>query len=277
MDGSFLEIVKWDGYVVVATRGSFESDQAEHAMKVLNEKHPDIFELDKFQEGLTYIFEVIYPENRIVVDYNGYDDLVLLTIVENETGYEYPNYKNNALGFDVVETLEGKWDFDEIKELNTENEEGWVAHWPGSDNYRVKIKFADYVELHRIVTGLSELSIWRLLGQGNNINDIIDKVPDELFKWAQTIVTALWKEYHAIKKQVEDDYSKAVASVFDLALHKEGEPVRKDYAVEFTGYKYPGMMFAILDGKEFESRIWPLIRPKANEIKEVSELPKWSN
>lgn len=271
MDGSFLEIVKWNGHIVVATRGSFESDQAIHAHQVLYDKHRS--DIDKFLEGFTYILEVIYPENRIVVDYKGYDDLVLLTVVDNETGQEY--WQKNHYSFDVVEEYQGKYDIETIKELNSENEEGWVAYWPKS-GYRVKIKYSDYVELHRIVTGLSELSIWRLLSQGSNINSIIDKVPDELFKWAQAIVTSLNKEFKSIESKLLSDYNKAYDSVKYLAGLENREPTRKEYALEFKQYKYTSMMFNILNGVDYKPKIWKLIRPKANQIKEVSELPRWN-
>ena len=36
--------------------------------------------------GKTYLFEIIYPENRIVVDYGDYKGLVLIDVIDNETG-----------------------------------------------------------------------------------------------------------------------------------------------------------------------------------------------
>ncbi|NMO56036.1 hypothetical protein HH310_33255 [Actinoplanes sp. TBRC 11911] len=84
-DGS-LGIVYHDGTGwAVATRGSFASDQAVHATKVLRTKYPDFVPPD----GLTVLVEIIYPENRIVIDYAGLDDLVLLGAVEVAGGRSF--------------------------------------------------------------------------------------------------------------------------------------------------------------------------------------------
>ena len=63
MDGS-LGIVFWyRGQWVVATRGSFTSDQSIKAREILKKYNTDIM----FRH-LTFCFEIIYPENRIVLD-----------------------------------------------------------------------------------------------------------------------------------------------------------------------------------------------------------------
>jgi RNA ligase len=66
----------------VATRGSFASDQALHATGLLRSRYggwnPPAF--------LTVLVEIVYPTNRIVLDYAGLDDLLLLGAVDVETG-----------------------------------------------------------------------------------------------------------------------------------------------------------------------------------------------
>ena len=56
MDGSIIYVVNFEGQNVVASKGSFESDQALEASKILAEKYPDFL----VPAGKTYIFEVIY-------------------------------------------------------------------------------------------------------------------------------------------------------------------------------------------------------------------------
>ncbi|MDX2149564.1 MAG: hypothetical protein SFV54_02440, partial [Bryobacteraceae bacterium] len=36
------------------------------------------------------MFEILYPEHRIVVDYGGLEDRVLLDVIDNETGRGAP-------------------------------------------------------------------------------------------------------------------------------------------------------------------------------------------
>ncbi len=65
MDGS-LGILYWiDDKPFLATRGAFESEQAIKGTELLR-KHQN---LNKLNRNYTYLFEIIYPSNRIVVDY----------------------------------------------------------------------------------------------------------------------------------------------------------------------------------------------------------------
>ncbi|MDO8483882.1 MAG: RNA ligase [Candidatus Limnocylindrales bacterium] len=58
----------------IATRGSFESEQALRATKIWRDHYGFIM----IDPSWTWLFEIVYPENRIVVDYAGMDDLVFL-------------------------------------------------------------------------------------------------------------------------------------------------------------------------------------------------------
>src|SRR5260370_29373116 len=67
LDGS-LGILYWiDAEPFIATRGSFNGEHAERANRILHAKYSGLFSgLDR---RVTYLFEIIYPQNRIVVDY----------------------------------------------------------------------------------------------------------------------------------------------------------------------------------------------------------------
>src|SRR5690606_18274092 len=86
IDGS-LGILYWiDNTPFLATRGRFTSEQAAMGTKMLHDflkKNPF-----QFKEGHTYLFEIIYPQNRIVVDYHKDSRLILLGIINNETSEE---------------------------------------------------------------------------------------------------------------------------------------------------------------------------------------------
>ena len=87
LDGS-LGILYHDsaGHPRIATRGSFLSEQAARGTGLLREKYGDL----RFDPACTYLFEIIYPENRIVVDYAGLTDLVLLAVIDTDSGAERP-------------------------------------------------------------------------------------------------------------------------------------------------------------------------------------------
>lgn len=144
----------------IATRGSFTSDQAIMGTMILNTRYLENIEaLSRYKRGWTAMFEIIYPANRIVVDYGDVSRLVYLGHVEHATGrrvfdasFEWP---------DVAEHVElGYMMFAETFFLiDRENREGVVVS--SVDGLRhVKIKQEDYIARHRIMTNLSPRRIW---------------------------------------------------------------------------------------------------------------------
>jgi RNA ligase len=144
------------GTWAVATRGSFTSDQALHATRVWEERYAAAGVSP--YEGETWLFEVIYPENRIVLDYGRMDDLVLLGAVANHTGRVIsPSSLYRWTGPRVQE-------FDHVTLAQAvaapprPNAEGLVVRF--EDGRMVKLKQADYLDLHRIITEITERTVW---------------------------------------------------------------------------------------------------------------------
>lgn len=163
LDGS-LGIVYWDkkGQAKVATRGSFTSVQALHASELIKNVHVPSF------ANITILVEIIYPDNQIVVDYRGADDLFLLGGVHIPSGEfmtpvdvyteirgVFPNggFRYVAMDFDVIKTVK-----DALDNLNRTNREGYVLHT--AQGTMVKVKQDDYLAMHKAVFQTSKRSIW---------------------------------------------------------------------------------------------------------------------
>lgn len=201
MDGS-LGIMYWhDDKPYIATRGSFNSEQAKKANAMLYDKYSATFE--KLDKTRTYLFEIIYPENRIVVDYGLAEELVLLAMINTQTGEEY---ELEQLGFPIVARYNGIKDLATIKDINDDCKEGFVIRF--ANNHRLKIKFKEYIRLHRIVTQISSLDIWEYMQSEKSFEEILDSVPDEFYQWVKRTRTALVSQYDAIdaiaKKRVRN-------------------------------------------------------------------------
>ena len=85
MDGSLGLFFHYQGEWYMATKGSFISEQSVRGMKIARK-----YNLDKIcVHGYTYIFEIIYPENMICVNYGESERLVLLSIMDSD-GVEIP-------------------------------------------------------------------------------------------------------------------------------------------------------------------------------------------
>lgn len=155
LDGSLGIIFFHNGRWRCATKGSFYSAQAKWAEAALENRHHALV------EGWTYLAEIIYPENRIVVPYD-YSSLVLLSVFD-EDGYEigdidevpWPYRKVGRREFGSVDEI-----LDVAKSLPP-NEEGFVVRFKGG--LRLKIKGDEYCRIHRAVSNCTPLAVWELL------------------------------------------------------------------------------------------------------------------
>jgi T4 RnlA family RNA ligase len=241
LDGS-LGILYWlEGKPRIATRGSFASEQAIVGTQILQQKYRSA--IDKLNPDYTYLFEIIYPENRIVVDYGDTRDLILLSILDTATGKDMPL---EDLGFTLVEKYDSITDIAVLKQLEQKNREGFVVKF--SSGFRVKVKFEEYVRLHRIVTQISNKTIWKLLANNLSLETILNDVPDEWYDWIKKVDREFKGQYRSIEEECQQ-----VFKVF---------PLRKDAAAYYLQQKYPGILFAMLDKKDYSQIIWRMLEPK---------------
>lgn len=185
MDGSLGICFWWDGKWRVCTRGSFTSDQAVWAQQFLDE-HYDLFGFRRFgamNRDLTLLLEIIYPENRVVVDYGSWNQLVFIGMRNRITGKDYwmkdVAVYANSFGF-VIPEVRAMEDIDSLikkaKRLGPEYE-GWVVRY--TDGTRVKIKGAAYLEIHKWINTLSPKSVAKSLLDGT-FYELLSQCPDQL-------------------------------------------------------------------------------------------------
>jgi RNA ligase len=190
LDGSLGIIHRaLNGQLRVATRGSFESDQAIHATAVLHARYPEFDDVDT----LTPLVEIVYPANRIVCDYGDMDDLILLGSVHIESGRYYgPAATADALRWTgpVAKTFTHTTLRDALAAPERAGAEGLCVRYLNEDRI-VKIKQEEYVRLHRIVTGLSERSVWEHMCAGSPLGDLLGTLPDELHAWTREVWTRI--------------------------------------------------------------------------------------
>lgn len=240
MDGSLGISYMNQGIWYIATRGSFDSEQANHAIYSSCTKYYDA--RLNMQEGKTYLWEIIYPENRIVCDYGQADELVLLSIIDNKTGVE--TLEN--IGFPLVKKYDGINDYRKLKEIAEDNKEGFVVKF--SNNFRVKVKFDEYVRLHRILTGVSNIAIWEYLKDGNSLDELLDRVPDEFYDYVKRTKQELENEFNLILDEC-------------MRLRRYNFNTQKEAAEYIKKQKHSSILFNMYNDKKYDHLIWKLIRP----------------
>ena len=176
MDGSCIIMGFYCGKPFFCTRGSFTSQQSIKAEEIYYKKYSDL----KLDHNYTYCFEIIYPKNKIVVDYGEVTELFLLAKIHTATGIEAPI---DNIGFKCVQKLNFHGSFEELKQMDHVNKEGFVVKFK-EDNFRIKIKFPTYISLHK--KGVSFTESIELLKSGQTPN-----IPDECFEELLTKMSEL--------------------------------------------------------------------------------------
>ena len=262
----------------VATRGSFMSEQAQRATRLLAEKYPNYWP----QDGITTLVEIVYPQNRIVLDYEDAEDLYLLGGVDIATGTIFsPDLMPNWPG-PVTEVMSARTLREALLIPLRPNREGIVVR-VGYD--MVKVKQADYVALHRILTTTSARNIWehlavnavshlvtepkqwaKLLGIGPDraaqvaaagsdwMDKMLHKVPDEFFDWFRTTIGTLKAKVGTLEAEVTLRFDD---------LSREYPQDRKGFALAVKDHPHAGILFAMLDGRDITPNLWKAVYPEA--------------
>lgn len=252
-----ISFINPQGDLEITTAGGFQAEQATHATEIYNERYKGNWEPRK---GYTYLWEIIYPENRIVVDYGDEDDIYLLGAVEIATGKSIPVDELSEWKWKKAKTYDGFESMEAVVNApEKSNAEGYIVHFKES-NTRVKLKFSEYLEIHKIATGLSEFSLHNLLATGGRekIEEYRSYAPEEFLNFIDENVAKIEKRYNAeesrIKKVYEDLVSKLPKDVEqkDFAL-----AVQKEVPKELNSH-----MFSLRAGRGVNSKsIWESIKP----------------
>ena len=249
-----------DGYAI-ATRGSFTSHQAAHATALFRDQYSDFEPPD----GMTVLFEIVYPENRIVCDYGGADDLFLLGAVDIATGEVVgPDWVSDWSGPQAA-VFNVRCLADALAMPPRAGAEGVVVRLVDSGEM-VKIKQAEYVALHKAVTGLNARVVWECLGEGKTVADICEPLPDEFHQWVKDLAVDLLQraEERLFAAQCTE---RNIRDRLD-ADHPDGWG-RKEYALAVTQHvsdsSKRAWLFNLLDGKDPRPSIWKTLRPAGDQ------------
>jgi len=289
-NNGFSVMTKYDGSlgicytapdgIALATRGSFTSDQAVVGTTILRTKYPDFVNRAPHYtyDPITFLFEIIYPANRIVVDYGQTYDLVLLGGVNVVTGEELNldsnldvHYIKNeycwhgpiAEQHPVANILPGE--IANVMGVDDGSMEGFVLK-ANKSSARIKIKMKEYVRLHKLITQISTTSIWESLVNGDDFSELTLNLPPDIVDWVVETYRALEDRFMEEKEELYDDYKHILALMQQEGWSPKGKEVnpawRKKFAELARAKPDPSAMFTILDDKNVNSVVWRKIRPE---------------
>lgn len=300
VDGSLGIVFHYAGAWRVASKGSFTSDQARWAQARLAARDTALL-----IPGVTYLTEIVYPENRIVVDYGDRRDLVLLGAYDGAGREIRLHYA--APDWQPVGSVVRTWPampLDQLLKLTAANTtpdgqavsgtaaEGFVLRY--NNGLRVKAKHAEYVRLHKTLTGISERDVWRYAGiqrfagqppklvakalgcpasevtafaAGGRgpLDALLEQVPDEFDAWVRSVLRGLEFSAAALAQSIDATFK----DLGELAAATQTDPKQRgEFAAavqQVPDRTVRAAMFLRLDHKSTELLVWSAIRPAASD------------
>lgn len=250
MDGSLGILFNYNEEWVFASRGSFTSDQCVKFKEIFYKNHDDLL----LSKSNTYLFEIIYPENRIVVDYGNEEKIVMLGEIHTQSGDELDLEFNMELGFNIVKKYNGIKDYKQLKSLIQDNQEGFVVKFSNGD--RCKIKGEEYLRLHKIMTEISTKSVWEYLSSGDDIYKLLQNVPDEFFEKIERYIDELESQYILIEAKAGNMFEKLKQFTDDRATFAKYAKISS----------LSPILFKMLDQKSYREVIWNMIKPAYKKL-----------
>lgn len=290
VDGSLAVVFHYADRWRVASKGSFISAQATWAQRLLDGR-----DTAALRPGTTYLAEILYPQNRIVVDYGDRRDLVLLAAFGRD-GTEVPlaEAASHWEGIGSVVTVWPAMPIDELIALTESNTlpggapatgtqaEGFVLRF--ASGVRAKAKLAEYVRLHRLLTKATERDIWRAHGiqrfaglplkqlaqglgttvaeieatGGKPLDALLDQVPDEFDAWVSEVIERLESEAARRERAIDEAYAGLAHLAADRGAFARAVKALPDREVRAA-------MFLRLDGRSTELAVWRNVRPETSD------------
>lgn len=268
-DGSCAIVFYAKGKWRVKTRGSFVSDQAVWASAYLH----NFIKTEEMNKDWTYLFEIIYPENRIVVDYGDKEALVLTGIIVTATGeelwYDDMVVEAKKIECEIVKayTFDKFEDIFNARDALTVNEEGFVITF--RNGYKFKLKGEAYCNVHRKMCALTPLHFWRAINVHTFAmpDDFLSELPEE-FRDTVDQLKAVTEDVHMnLYTKVLEYAMKVPEYPFDAA----GNKARYMYITEHVPKEYVGMVLGCVKGNYNKAResIHRMVRPKNNSFNGV--------
>ncbi|MFG3497789.1 RNA ligase [Streptomyces sp. NPDC047928] len=290
VDGSLAVVFHYAGGWRVASKGSFISTQATWAQRLLDAK-----DTSALTPGVTYLAEILYPQNRIVVDYGDRRDLVLLAAFAKD-GTEIP-LADAAPAWQPIGSVVTVWPAMPLAELLALTEsntlpggraatgtdaEGFVLRF--ASGVRAKAKLSEYVRLHKVLTGVTERDVWRGHGiqrfaglppkqvaqalgcsaaditasGGRPLDGLLEQVPDEFDAWVRGLIARIDKDVADRERAIDTAYRALAPLAGDRAAFARAAKALPDPTVRAA-------VFLRLDGRPTELVTYRSVRPEASD------------
>lgn len=275
LDGFLLVLSWYDNQLVFSSRGSFVSAHAKWANDFWKARH----DATTLPAGKTCLFEGLCADLRIVVKYPE-DSIVLLGVVEIETGREL-DYQDRCTVSHVLGCPLAPLHHKSIPELEAEMQtskegEGYVVSWlyPDRPSLKLKMRAAEYLRLHRLLTECSPRHVWDALRSGSGIDALLADTPKDFQEWVNGWVMSIGRSYQEIDKAIQCYLLDALGMTLPFSLDgleptlervKNNRDLRRAFAAHVKYLAGPAMEGGVFtrafSPAAYESWVWRAVEP----------------
>lgn len=246
LDGSLGIGYWWKNKLYIATRGSFTSEQAIKANEILNKKYQSIS--DKLNHNYTYLFEIIYPKNHIIVNYGKLEDIILICIKNTETGEDIFNDEESKI-FTKVKEYDGFSDWKKIRDMvDGNNREGFVIRF--SNGFRMKMKYEDYFRKHLLKSYLTEKHVFRFYYDNKleDLHEVVNELDEENKIIIENMLVKFDNHYNRIINESNEDLNKLGYEIPTNVTKEIAMRINKEC-------KYPTIVFHMIRGWDYKTDV----------------------
>ena len=184
LDGSMQSATSYDGRIIMAGSQAIDPSNSwrlQEGYRMLDLR-PGYKRMLTEHPGLTFIFEYISLKDAHVVKYKKEQEgLYLIGVRNNNDGRELPyrSVLNVAYVYNIPTTEIFDKTLDqvmaELDEKSSDEAEGFVIN---IDGYKVKVKYNDYVHIHKALSKLSSINLIIKSIADDTFDDLLSKLPE---------------------------------------------------------------------------------------------------
>lgn len=247
LDGSMQSATWYNGSTIMAGSQAINPENSwrlKDGYRMIHEL-PGYKVMLKDNIGITFIFEYISLKDAHVVKYKKEQEgLYLIGMRDNKTGKEYDyktileiaNFYNIPTTKLFDETLEKL--MNELDDKSSDEAEGFVIN---IDGYKVKLKYNDYVHIHKALSKLSSINLIIRSIADNKYDDLLAKLPIAYHDNVKKVASVVVKYIEDTEKKIREYYNETP------------KDSRKDFMIYVSKNipkKYQGYCKSLYLGKE---------------------------
>ena len=261
LDGSTMIVDYVNGQLSMRTRGTFSYETLDNAIDFMEaaEKYPGIERVLEIHRNYSLLFEIVTPNNRIVINYGDAVDIYLIGAIDKDTYKLLPQGLLDIIAGEIGCKRPATYSFDSVEDMCAavtafEGKEGVCVYYNNGQSIR-KVKAAKYLILHRMKSELS--------GMANIIDMYIDQgCPDFGALYAYVVDTFDFELAEQCKGSLSricdamKEVRRILAHMATFVAERLGGLTRAQQAkivIEAYGQtNRAGYVFKMLDGKQID-------------------------